>query len=227
VVDDEQPRHAGHRARAVEPPGVDLAPSRFPDDPAGSRAWRRTPASARSSGATRRTWDEWLRFTDAIGAPQLDHRQIALRVYDELGDTVERRGWWTQSVTVAYEQPIGRRIPGQRPDGTLQTSVSRSTPLPMTELMARWRAFADGDAAVQQVVAGGEVRVSGTDRRTTWRTRATDGSSVVVTSEPKKDGTASLVATQVGLPTLEANDAARVWWTAVVERFLAAVQPDR
>ncbi|MGY1694239.1 hypothetical protein ACI780_04925 [Geodermatophilus sp. SYSU D00814] len=177
--------------------------------------------------ATKRSWDEWLRFMDAIGAPDLDHRQIALRVYDELGDTVEQRGWWTQSVTVAYEQHIGRRIPGQRSDGTFQTSVSRSTPLGMTELMERWRTFADGDAAVQQVVAGGEVRVSGTDRRTTWRTRAADGSSVVVTSEPKKDGTASLVATQVGLPTLEANDAARAWWTTVVERFLAGVRPGR
>ena len=52
-------------------------------------------------------------------------------------------------------------------------------------------------------------------------------SAVVVTSEPKKSGTASLVATQMGLATLEENDAARERWTAIVERFLAGVAPGR
>ncbi len=170
--------------------------------------------------ATGRTWDEWLRFMDAIGARALDHKQIALRVYDELDGEVEQLGWWTQAVTVAYEQHIGRRVPGQRPDGTYQLSVSRSTTLGMQQLMTRWAAFAAEDAAVQDIVTG-EPRVSGTDRRITWRTKARDGSSVVVTSEPKKDGTASLVATQMGLPTAAANEAARECWTSVVQRFLA------
>ncbi|WP_336027119.1 hypothetical protein [Geodermatophilus sp. FMUSA9-8] len=176
---------------------------------------------------TGRTWDEWLAFMDGIGAPGLDHGAIALHVYEELGDGFAQRGWWTQSVTVAYEHHIGRRVPGQRSDGTFQTSVSRATPLPMADLMERWRAFADADAAVQEIVAGGDLKVSGTDRRITWRTRAVDGSSVVVTSEPKKNGTASLVATQMGLATLEDNDAARERWTAIVERFLAGVAPGR
>ncbi len=172
--------------------------------------------------ATRRTWDEWLRFMEAIDATSLDHQQIALKVYEELEGTVEPLGWWTQAVTVAYEQYIGRRIPGQRPDGTFQTSVSRATPLGMAELMQQWTDFAARDASVQGLVAG-DVRVSGTDRRITWRTKARDGSSVVVTSEPKKNGTASVVATQLGLATPEANDEARQLWADVVERFLASV----
>ncbi|MGY1735988.1 hypothetical protein [Geodermatophilus sp. SYSU D00684] len=176
---------------------------------------------------TKRSWDEWLRFLESVGARDLDHQAIALHVYEELGDGFEQRGWWTQSVTVAYEHHIGRRVPGQRSDGTFQTSVSRATPLGMTELMERWRAFADGDAAVREVVAGGDPRVSGTDRRVTWRTRAADGSSVVVTSEPKRNGTASLVATQMGLPTPEANEAARARWAGIVERFLAGARPGR
>ena len=124
---------------------------------------------------------------------------------------------------MAYEQYIGRRLPGQRPDGTFQTSVSRSTTLGMAELMRTWAEFAAGDATVQGTVAG-EPRVSGTDRRITWRTRAGNGSSVIVISEPKKNGTASIVATQIGLPTPEANEEARERWTAVVERFLACVR---
>ncbi len=176
--------------------------------------------------ATNRSWEEWLEFMDAIDAHNLDHKQIALKVYEELDGTIEQLGWWTQAVTVAYEQYIGRRIPGQRPDGTFQTSVSRSTSLGMEELMKSWTDFAAEDEVVQSLVAG-TPKVGGTDRRITWRTKAGDGSSVIVTSEPKKDGTASLVATQIGVPTLDANDEARQRWGAVVERFLERVEPPR
>ncbi len=174
--------------------------------------------------ATNRTWDEWLQFMDGIGAKDLDHKAIALKVYEELDGTIEQLGWWTQAVTVAYEQYIGRRIPGQRPDGTFQTSVSKSTDFGMQELMDRWTTFAAADQAVREIVVEADARVSGTDRRITWRTTARDGSSVVVTSEPKKNGTASLVATGIGLPTPASNDRAREQWTAVVERFLGTLR---
>ncbi|CCG01857.1 hypothetical protein [Blastococcus saxobsidens] len=178
------------------------------------------PRIAPVERATNRSWDEWLRFMDGIGAENLDHRAIALKVYEELDGTMEQAGWWTQSVTVAYEQHVGRRIPGQRSDGTFQLSVSRSTPLGMQDLMDRWQEFAAADEAVHGIVVDGEPRISGTDRRITWRTKARDGSSVVVTSEPKKNGTASLVVNQVGLATPELNDGARERWVAVVSRLL-------
>ena len=34
--------------------------------------------------ATNRTWDQWLQFMAAIGAEELDHGQIALRVDEEI-----------------------------------------------------------------------------------------------------------------------------------------------
>jgi hypothetical protein len=173
--------------------------------------------------ATNRSWDAWLQFMDAIDARNLDHQQIALKVYEELDGTIEPLGWWTQAVTVAYEQYIGRRIPGQRPDGTFQTTVSRSTTLGMEELMEAWQQFAAEDETVQGIVVAGNLRVSGTDRRVTWRTKAQDGSSVIVTSEPKKNGAASIVATQIGLATRDANDEARQRWTSIVDRFVEGV----
>jgi hypothetical protein len=168
---------------------------------------------------TQRSWDEWLQFMDAIGAKDMSHYDIATRVIEELDGKVDNIGWWAQSVTVAYEQYIGRRIPGQQADGTFQTSVSKSTPLGMTELMDRWVAFAAQDDAVRAVVAG-EVRVSGTDKRITWRTKAHDGSDIRITSEPKKNGTASIIAMQMGLATLELNDEAKASWAAILQRFV-------
>jgi hypothetical protein len=169
--------------------------------------------------ATNRTWDEWLRFMDGIGAQNLSHHEIATKVLEELDGKIDSIGWWAQSVTVAYEQYIGRRIPGQRPDGTFQTSVSKSTDLGMKDLMDKWVNFAAGDEDVLALIAE-DVRVSGTERRITWRTRAHNGSDIRVTSEPKKDGTASIIAVQMGLQTNELNMEAKSKWSSILERFL-------
>lgn len=172
--------------------------------------------------ATNRTWDDWLKFMDDIGAKDLDHHQIATKVVEALDGVIDNPGWWGQSVTVAYEQYIGRRIPGQRPDGTFQTSVSRSTPLGMQALMDKWVAFAAEDQAVLDLLSG-EVRVSGTENRVTWRTRAKDNSAIVVISEPKANGTASIVAQQTGLQTHELNMEAKANWQAILGRFLKSI----
>ncbi len=169
--------------------------------------------------ATNRTWNAWLQFMDGIGAKNLSHHEIATKVLEELDGKVDNLGWWAQAVSVAYEQYVGRRIPGQRPDGTFQTSVSKSTKLGTKALMDKWRNFAAGDKDVLAVIAG-EVRVSGTDKRITWRTKARDGSDIRVTSEPKKDGTASIIAVQMGLQTEERNNEAKSKWSAILERFL-------
>jgi hypothetical protein len=169
--------------------------------------------------ATNRTWDEWLRFMDSIGATKLSHHEIATRVLEELDGRIDNPAWWAQSVTVAYEQHIDRRMPGQRPDGTFQTSVSKATKLRMQELMDRWVEFAARDADVLAVIAG-EPRASGTDKRITWRVKAHDGSDIRITSEPKKDGAASIIAVQMGLQTNDLNMEAKSMWTSVLQRFV-------
>jgi hypothetical protein len=156
---------------------------------------------------------------DGIGAKNLSHHEIATKVLEELDGKVDNLGWWAQSVTVAYEQYTGHRIAGQRPDGTFQTSVSKATQLGMKDLMDKWVSFAAGDQDVLAVIAG-DVRVSGTDKRITWRTKSRDGSDIRVTSEPKKDGTASIIAVQMGLPTNDLNMEAKSKWSSILQRFL-------
>lgn len=169
--------------------------------------------------ATGRTWDDWLRFMDSIDARGLDHHAIATRVLAELDGVIESPAWWAQSVTVAYEQVIGRRLPGQQADGTFQTSVSKSTSLGMAALMDQWVEFAAQDAEVRALAAD-EARVSGTDKRITWRTKAPDGSAIRITSEPRPNGSASIIALHMGLETPERNLEAKAQWTAILARFL-------
>lgn len=172
--------------------------------------------------ATNRTWDEWLKFMDSIDAKNLSHHEIATKLLEELDGKIDNIGWWAQSVTVAFEHHIGRSIPGQRPDGTFQTSVSKATKLGMQELMDKWVSFAAGDKEVLAIVAG-EVRVSGTEKRITWRTKAHDGSEIRITSEPKKGGAASIIAMQLGLETNELNLEAKATWSSILERFLKSL----
>jgi hypothetical protein len=176
--------------------------------------------------ATGRPWDEWLDYFASIDAERLSHHQIASALITELDGKVDNLGWWAQATAVAYEQHMGRRVPGQRPDGTFQTSVSRSTPLGMAALMEAWTDFAAADEDVLKLIVG-DVRVSGTSNRITWRTKARDGVSVIVISEPKKDGTASLVVQHIGSADLDSNIEAKDTWTAITARFAADLLDSR
>ena len=169
--------------------------------------------------ATNKTWDKWLQYMDGIDARNLSHHEIATNVLEELDGKIDNPAWWAQSVTVAYEQHIGRRIPGQRPDGTFQASASKATKFGMQELMDKWADFAAGDDEVLAGIAG-DVRVSGTEKRITWRTKASDGSSIRVTSEPNKNGTASIVVDHMELQTHELNIEAKSKWSSILQRFL-------
>src|SRR5690606_35562374 len=168
-----------------------------------------------------RSWEEWLAFMDSIGAADLDHTQIAVKVEKELAGAVDNPAWWAQGVTVAYEQHTGRRVPGQVADGTFQMNVSKATKLDMQALMDAWVAFAAADTRVTELIAE-EPRRSGTDKRLNWRAKANDGSNVLVSSEPKPNGSASLVATLTGIASLELNEAAKKDWREILARFVAS-----
>jgi hypothetical protein len=158
----------------------------------------------------------------SIHADHLSHHEIASALITELDGMVDNLGWWAQATAGAYEHYVGRRVPGQRPDGTFQASVSRSTSLGMEALIRTWTVFAAADQDVLDRITG-EVRVSGTAHRITWRVKGRDGTAFTVISEPKKDGTASLVVQIIGTATLDDNVAARETWTAITERFAATL----
>ena len=69
---------------------------------------------------TWRTWPEWRNFMEKIDAHKLDHHGLVLKAYEGPEGEIENVGWWTQAITAAYEQHIGRRIPVQRSNGTFQ-----------------------------------------------------------------------------------------------------------
>lgn len=70
--------------------------------------------------ATGRRWDDWCDLIDASPVAEADHPAIARHLTEDHG----LDGWWAQAVTVGYERITGRRLPGQRSDGTFAASRS-------------------------------------------------------------------------------------------------------
>jgi glycosyltransferase involved in cell wall biosynthesis len=83
--------------------------------------------------ATGKHPDAWFRLLDAQNAPSWRHADIAAwLVRDHNVDP-----WWSQNLTVRYEQARGMRAPGQMADGTCSVSASRTLVGDKQELLDR------------------------------------------------------------------------------------------
>ena len=81
-----------------------------------------------------KTWAEWFAILDAWGATQRTHSEIARYVNEDCGVP----GWWAQTVTVGYERGRGMRGINQRADSQFYVSVSKTLPLGVDEVFARF-----------------------------------------------------------------------------------------
>jgi hypothetical protein len=82
---------------------------------------------------TGKTRSQWFALLDRAGARKMSHRQIAAYVHDELHCS----GWWSQMVTVGYEQERGLREKNQTPEG-YQTSASKTLGVPAATAYQAW-----------------------------------------------------------------------------------------
>jgi len=73
--------------------------------------------------ATGKTWSEWFSILNKAGTKKKEHKVIAEMLYKKFGLS----GWWSQMVTVQYEQEIkGRR----RHETTSGYQISKSKTFP-------------------------------------------------------------------------------------------------
>ena len=128
--------------------------------------------------ATGRIWDDWYSLLDAEGAPKWDHPTIAKWLTDEQGVD----GWWAQGITVGYEQARGRRVPGERADGSFAVSATKTISRARVEVVD----------AVLAALAGqlGEPASLRPDSKYATARWQVDGETIVVgVSEPKPGST--------------------------------------
>lgn len=82
---------------------------------------------------TGRTWQEWFAILDASGAINMKHKDIAQYLYQKHRVSA----WWSQKITVTYEQVRGLRDKHQKSDG-YAISVSKVVPGPVGVLYNFW-----------------------------------------------------------------------------------------
>lgn len=164
--------------------------------------------------ATGRSWESWVGFLDAMKARKMPHAEIAKAVYPEL--KLENAGWWAQGITVAYEQHIGRRAPGQSNDGGFEVSVSRTFSGRREEIYQNLLGVVNKKSTFNdlQVTA---ARTSITPVRSYWRCNSSDGSQVVMAAEQRNETKALLTITQTKMKTSDQAEKARSFWKAFLD----------
>jgi hypothetical protein len=140
--------------------------------------------------ATGRTHEEWFAILDEAGASEWRHAEVAAWLSADQGVDP----WWSQHVTVAYEQARGIRDPGQRQDGRFEASVSRTVSL---DPVAALEALADIVTAETGVEA--LARNTGA-RHPTARFHLDGGEFVLAGSSPRGEGRSSISLTWGRMP---------------------------
>jgi len=169
--------------------------------------------------ATGRPWNEWLTVLDRAGAGRLPHKDIAQLLSRKFGVP----DWWSQMVTVGYEQARGMRAPGQRTDG-YAANATRTVDASLARLYDAW-----SDAATRGrwlLDAPVEVRrfTDGKSMRLTW----TPGESRVdVTFAAKGPGKSQVAVGHGKLPSAQAAKTQKAYWTAALARLKALLEARR
>ena len=134
--------------------------------------------------------EEWFALLDHTGAAGWKHQAIATWLVRE--QHVDP--WWSQGVTVAYEQARGIRQPGQRQDGTFEASVSRTVPLEKAEAL---RALAE---VVSRELDAEPLGLNLEAKHPTARFPLDGGEFVLASSNPGANGKVSIGLTWGRMP---------------------------
>lgn len=160
---------------------------------------------------TGRVWVEWFKLLDAEGAAEMTHRQIAAALSDRHGLS----GWWSQMVTVAYEQARGRRELHQTSRG-YQVGVSKTMPVPVDTLFTA----CEDEASRRRWLGDEPITVRRATRPKSMRITWSDGQTNVDVSFWNKGPAKSTVQVQHSkLADRDEVETKRTFWRAALARL--------
>lgn len=118
--------------------------------------------------ATGHGWAHWLKVLDRFDVKKRGHKAAAEHLHAAHGCSA----WWSQMVTVGYEQARGLRAVHQKADG-YSASASRTIAAPVKVVYAAWAENAraawlgDANVVVRRATANKSMRMAWTDAKST------------------------------------------------------------
>ncbi len=162
--------------------------------------------------ATGKHPNEWFRLLDDRNATSWRHADIAAWLVRDQG--VEP--WWSQNLTVRYEQERGLRAPGQMADGTYSVSVSRTLAGDKRELLD------SAEQVIRAAVGAPPATISPDARYATARWKLDDGTRLL-TVNPPKNGKATVNLTHSRIRRSESLGDAKNTLASLLEKVAATL----
>lgn len=169
--------------------------------------------------ATGKDWDQWLAVLDRAGAKKMTHKEIALL----LSRKCNVPDWWSQMVTVGYEQARGLRDVYQHADG-YAANTSRTFEISVEKLFDAWsdprvrsRWMAKAPVEVRRAVEPKSIRMA-------WKS---GGSRVEVNFFAKGTGRSQVQVEHAKLPSTTAVARQKTYWAAALARLKALLEDER
>lgn len=169
--------------------------------------------------ATDISWDEWKNWLDMMNAFELSHQEIAGLVFSKIEKTVDSPAWWSQGITVAYEQAIARRLPGQRSDGTFEMNLSRGIGEDRKKLFIRCKHILNKYKSLNDFQIT-NPRYSETTIRSNWRCDFSDGSKMIWSVDQKTLEKSQIVIRQTNLVDNESSAQWKEFWKKFLDDYI-------
>jgi uncharacterized protein YndB with AHSA1/START domain len=182
--------------------------------------------------ATGKSWKQWVAALDRWNASSRSHKEIARHLASEHGVSA----WWSQAVTVRYEQVKGLRAVGEKRGG-FDVSVQRTIGVPVAKA---WDAFTDAGQlstwfttrAKVDLRMGGRYSIADGDEgefrridprkllRFTWENAIhCPGTMVEVTFDPKGKGKSVVRLTHSKLADAKAREGMKEGWAWAMDNL--------
>ena len=159
---------------------------------------------------TGKTWARWFKHLDAAGAKKMTHQEIVAHLHDKHGV----RPWWTQMITVTYEQARGLRDKHEKRDG-YEISISRTIEVPVSKAFKAWtddqtrRKWLPEELTIRRATTNKTLRITWADGKT----------SVSASFLPKDTGKCQVVAQHMKLPDAKAAAKMKKFWGEALDRL--------
>jgi hypothetical protein len=165
---------------------------------------------------TGKGWTEWFAILDKAGASKWSHKEIATFLHEQ-----KCGNWWSQMVTVGYEQARGLRVKHQTADG-FTAGASKTIEAPVATLFRSWT---DAKTRTKWLPDAADITIRSATSNKSLRIVWTDGtSSVVVQFYPKGADKSQVTIERRKLKNAKEVDQVKAYWSAALKELKAMLE---